>query len=108
MKTMHTPGPWSRNIKPASKYPTIFAGRCTHVAALKIEGLSASEVEGNADLIAAAPELLAAAIAVIERWDSPSWKDIPHTAEFIARLRQAVNSATGSAAGGNEERSGNV
>ena len=51
-----------------------------------------------ADLIAAAPELLDAAIAVIERWDSPLWKDLPATAEYIGRLRKAVNKAQGSLA----------
>ena len=51
---------------------------------------SGSEIEANVRMIAAAPELLDAAIAVIERWDSPLWKDLPATAEYIGRLRQAV------------------
>lgn len=46
---MHTPG----HIKPASKCPTIFAGRDTHVAQVVSSGLTP-------DLIAAAPDLLAA------------------------------------------------
>ena len=57
---MHTPGPWDRNIKPASKYPTIFAGRNAHVAQVVSSGLTPDEVEANCDLIAAAPDLLAA------------------------------------------------
>ena len=56
----HTPGPWHRNITPATKYNTIFAGRNTHVARLAVDGLSADEVEANCNLIAAAPDLLAA------------------------------------------------
>ena len=51
---------------------------------------SGSEIEANVRMIAAAQELLDAAIAVIERWDSPLWKDMPATAEYIGRLRQAV------------------
>ena len=35
-------------------------------------------------------ELLSAAQAVVERWDSPAWKDLPHTGEFINRLRVAL------------------
>ena len=35
-------------------------------------------------------ELLSAAKAVIERWDSPLWKDLPHTGEAINRLRKAI------------------
>ena len=35
-------------------------------------------------------ELLAAAESVVERWETPLWKDVPATADYIARLRQAV------------------
>ena len=64
MGTKHTPGGWARNIAPARKYNTIFAGRNTHVAHLATSGLSDEEIEANADLIAAAPDLLAALIYV--------------------------------------------
>lgn len=56
----HTPGPWGRNIPPISKYPVIYAGRNTHVAQVLTKATSEAEAEANADLIAAAPELLAA------------------------------------------------
>ncbi len=56
----HTPGPWGRNIKPASKYITIYAGRNTHVAHLATGGLTEREIENNCNLIASAPQLLAA------------------------------------------------
>lgn len=56
----HTQGGWGRNIKPASKYPIIYAGRNTHVAQVITRGIPESEAEANADLIAAAPDLLAA------------------------------------------------
>ena len=58
-KTQHTQGPWCRNISPATKYPTVFAGRCTHVAVVCTGGLPPEEVEANINLIAAAPDLLA-------------------------------------------------
>ena len=35
-------------------------------------------------------ELIAAARAVVERWDTPHWKDVPATAVFINRLRDAL------------------
>ena len=35
-------------------------------------------------------ELIDAAQAVVDRWDSPKWKDEAPTAEYIARLRQAL------------------
>ena len=40
MATKHTPGPWNRNIKPAKKYATIYAGRNTHVCHLSVSGLT--------------------------------------------------------------------
>src|ERR1700761_4373601 len=43
-----TPGPWSRNIPPASHYPTIFAGRNTHVLALTATN---KQVEANAEFV---------------------------------------------------------
>lgn len=39
---------------------------------------------------AAIAELVEAGRAVVDRWDSPLWKDLPHTGEFIARLRDVV------------------
>jgi len=61
---MHTKGPWYRNIKPAAKYPTIFAGRNTHVAQVTTVGLSPEEIEANCNLIMAAPELLDALVSL--------------------------------------------
>ena len=58
--TRHTPGPWHRNIKPATKYTVIFAGRNTHVAAVIPGNLDPAEVEANMCLVRAAPDLLAA------------------------------------------------
>ena len=45
------------------------------------------------DTVETNSELLNAAMDVIERWDSPLWKDLPATAEYIERLRQAVAKA---------------
>ena len=36
-------------------------------------------------------DLIESAKAVVERWDSPLWKDQPHTAEYIHRLREAIS-----------------
>lgn len=52
----HTPGPWHRNIKPARKYPIIFAGRNTHICQV-LNHVADAEVEANCDLIAMAPVL---------------------------------------------------
>lgn len=60
IRTKHTPGPWHRNIKPAKKYCTIFAGRNKHICYLDGQVMSDAEAEANIDLIAAAPELLEA------------------------------------------------
>lgn len=56
----HTAGPWHRDIKPAAKYPVVFAGRNTHIATVATRGgLTDAEIEANCDLIAAAPETAA-------------------------------------------------
>jgi hypothetical protein len=72
MTTKHTPGPWSRNIKPAKKYNTIYAGRNTHVCYLAVTGLTDEEIEANCNLIMSAPELLAALKALVFCGDDPS------------------------------------
>jgi hypothetical protein len=71
----------------AARIATLEADIKTLCAALKTSG------EWNARLM----DLLPAAVAVVERWDTPSWKDVPHTGEFIARLRGAVLAATSNA-----------
>ena len=40
-------------------------------------------------------ELLNALEAIIERWDTPLWKDVPHTAECINAARLIVAKAKG-------------
>jgi len=92
----HTPGPWGRNIPPASKYNTIYAGRNTHVAHLHRDGLTPEEIEANANLIAAAPELLAALEALLEHESEDL--DVP-VSEMIGGVwgiaRNAINKARG-------------
>ena len=39
-------------------------------------------------------ELIAAAQAVVDRWETPLWKDVPATAEYIYRLRDALSIET--------------
>ena len=43
-------------------------------------------------------ELVRAAQAVVDRWDTPLWKDVPHTGEFIGKLREALSPYTTKAA----------
>lgn len=38
-------------------------------------------------------ELIKAAQALIDRWDSPLWKEVEHTGAYIARLRKALSQA---------------
>lgn len=52
--------------------------------------------------------LIEAAKEVVSRWDTPSWKDVPATAEYINRLRAAIEEAeksspTGFVSGGVKE-----
>jgi len=61
----HTTGGWARNIKPATKYNCIYAGRNTPVAYLATD-LPHDEVEANCSLIAAAPDMLVALKAIVD------------------------------------------
>lgn len=91
MQTKHTPGPWHRNIKPATKYNTIFSGRNTHVTRLAVEGKTEEEVEANCALIVAAPDLLAAlriAETALEAYSGGESSD-------LATIRAAIDKATG-------------
>lgn len=103
MKTSFTPGPWHRNIKPASSYPIIFAGRNTHVAQVITRGLSIEEQEANTSLIASAPDLLEAlreterelSFSTLGAFNNLSRiKDSPAKAAIVA-ARAAIARATG-------------
>lgn len=59
----------------------------SRVAKTEREWAACREIERKDAAIA---ELVAAGRAVVDRWDSPLWKDLPHTGEFIAKLRDAI------------------
>ena len=95
----HTPGPWHRNIKPASKYPTIFAGRNTHVAYVAAgqhgSKLPDAEIEANLVLIQHAPALLAAARAALDYIGGDGTDDSPEARAVRGTLGAAIAAATG-------------
>jgi len=67
----------------------------THSQALKLMQISLrQQLDSLNKARAQRDELLKAAVAVVDRWDSPSWKDVPHTGEFIHRLRAAITNTT--------------
>jgi hypothetical protein len=51
--------------------------------------------EMGTELEAINAELLEASEAIVARWDSPLWKDQPHTGVFIDQLRAAIAKAKG-------------
>jgi len=68
-------------------------------AAREIENLEAdrdalaAELEALREQDPVSPDLLESARAVVARWDAPTWKDFPATAEYIGRLRAAIAQA---------------
>lgn len=90
--TKHTPGPWHRNIAPASKYTVVFAGRNTHVARVTPEGHSEETCEANINLIAAAPELLDSIKDLLgyAAWEAIHGKTVIVRAEAELRHAKAV------------------
>ena len=89
--TDHTPGPWHRNIKPATKYPILFAGRNTHVLRIETSGLDPETVEANLCLAMAAPDLLEALEYLASREDCVA----PLYEHERMKLRAAVAKAKG-------------
>lgn len=55
--------------------------------ALQAEADANEELVMQLDVI---KKMAEAGQAVVERWDSPKWKDLPHTADYIHRLRKAI------------------
>lgn len=92
----HTPGPWHRNIKPATKYNTVWAGRNTHVARVVVDDrdLTADQIEANIALIAAAPDLLEALTALLQRAkrELADPEDVPEVAQADSVLRKLGDS----------------
>jgi len=102
----HTPGPW-KVYNHFDIYPEDDTEGMRHIAQVSPDGfendaccITWEESNANARLIAQAPELkqqrddlLAAARAVVERWDTPSWKDAVPTGEVIGHLRRAIAAA---------------
>ena len=52
----------------------------------------------NCTTTSGAADLRTAAQAVVDRWDTPLWKDVPATAEYIGRLRAALAAGQATAA----------
>ncbi len=98
----HTSGPWGRNIKPVSQYPTIYGGpkgNHVHIAHVLSRGLPPTESEANADLIAAAPELLQALIELKE-WALAEYdlRQMPNGCvleDILTQADKAISLATG-------------
>lgn len=94
----HTPGPWQYRRSSTSStdyYEIIPAGELGGWKDGRYLSVSGAIDEHDARLIAAAPDLLEAAEAIVARWDSPLWKDQPHTGTFIDQLRAAIAKAKG-------------
>ncbi|MCA3185983.1 hypothetical protein [Cupriavidus sp.] len=110
MSAKHTPGPWHRNIRPATKYPVVWSGRNKHVLAIKTIGLTEEEIEANINLAASAPDLLSFAQFVLDGLErghikaKPLLGAIDDEADCVEMrslaeiAREVVAKATGSAA----------
>jgi hypothetical protein len=103
-ETKHTPGPWGMRLSDNAT-PFIHHGKDAllydiddpdHlVCVMPAEITRGFNSFANARLIAAAPELLEASEAIIERWDSTQWTWAEHTSVLIHRLRAAIAKAKG-------------
>ena len=93
----HTPGPWRISIKPAGRgsIPFIEAkGEDQAIAQIFGGDRTAEERAANANLIAAAPDLLMWAKDLADRWSDEIDVD---TADTVRMLRKAIARAEGRA-----------
>ena len=84
MNNQHTPGPWEVDrvgIRPAEAVTTIKAA-----SGHRIAWMSVDSSEGDDDLIAAAPDLLAACIETLSK---------PQTVEVLEQVAAAIAKARG-------------
>ncbi|SPU49868.1 hypothetical protein [Bordetella trematum] len=101
MTTKHTPGPWAVRYDYVVQAPSFDDGRLVPVAQPYGVNSDGTDLFANARLIAAAPELLDACMAMIE-WDD---REQDHAVDFNARMalchtafnkaRAAIAKATG-------------
>ncbi|MCE5253326.1 MAG: hypothetical protein LLG45_03805 [Actinomycetia bacterium] len=70
--------------EPEHENPPVLSGGSYDIDAIRSCGEGCKMAAENA-------RLREAAAAVVARWDSPTWKDAPATAEYIATLRAALD-----------------
>jgi hypothetical protein len=88
----HTPGPWRASKSPKDGW--FIVDRDDHLAHNLLYGLPDAELEANARLMAAAPELLALcreALAAVEALD----EEYPSDDRLAARIAAAIAKAEG-------------
>ena len=96
MTTKHTPGPWFADKLEDRNAYNIFmpgyssAGASVHFCANATGCMGGEEVQANARLIAAAPELLEALRAIVNLWDHHA---SAHGDGIIYPLHQAARAA---------------
>ena len=90
----HTPGPWAASSASSVVGALVGASATYHVAAVMPQ-LDKAEVEANARLIAAAPELLEACKAVEEWWLREGKHEFLGAPAGIFMLRAAIQKAEG-------------
>jgi len=98
-QTKHTPGPWTTNRTSDTSEGRSIGTAKGSIALLTEDRYTASEQTANARIIAAAPDLLAAAERVARLME---WKDTPSSMVEIdavkAQLRSAIARARGEGA----------
>ena len=99
-KAAHTPGPWNCNHSSASGYDIVCSENSpTDVCVISRRDKTTGEIDANARLIAAAPELLAAletAYMALIGYLPAHRNDVTDAA--IGAARAAITKATGEAA----------
>ena len=81
-----------------AEYPEPTALEAQAAAELRRQHARITELESQLAQRFDAADMATAAQAVVDRWDTPLWKDVPATAEYIGRLRAALAAGQATAA----------
>jgi hypothetical protein len=92
MNTKHTPGPWTvtANTTGPGHHVSAFESRWAQMVTVHASPSRTIEAEANARLIAAAPELLEALLAMVESYEYEASSKNP----VLLQAREAITKAT--------------
>ena len=92
-KPTHTPGPWIYELNEAAN--NFFVGQPHGPTVALVSSMARGHIEANARLIAAAPDLLAACLELLDLFNSGRIREAAYRESAIVDARAAIARAEG-------------